>query len=256
MKRLMLTIFTSIVIITGCSAENKADKTEITVSAASSMTDCLQELKNAFENEYPSIKIHYNFGGSGSLRRQIEQEAPIDLFFSASERDYQKVMDKDFVKKGDYLFGNSLVLIKSDQTSVNSIEELLKQDGKMAIGTPESVPAGTYAKEALKSWGKWNELKATLVYTKDVAQVLTLVNEGAADLGIVYNSDMKRAKNVTVLKAIDADLHTSIGYYLAVIKDQLPKEEEIVQAKDTFYKFALSDTAKEVYKKYGFTVEK
>ncbi|GAA0480422.1 molybdate ABC transporter substrate-binding protein [Salinibacillus aidingensis] len=239
----------------GCSANDEGDKTEITISAASSMSESLQEVISAFEQENPSIHIHLNSGGTGTLRRQIEQGAPIDLFFSASERDYQKVRQKNLIKEGNQLLTNSLVLIKSEQASVRTINELLRSDGKLAIGTPESVPAGTYAKEVLMQLNKWDRLRDQLVFTKDVTQVLTLVNKGTADLGIVYNSDADQVENVAAVREFDAALHSPIKYYLAMLKDDNQKEGTINKATDTFYQFAQSETAEKIYKKYGFIIK-
>ncbi|QHS22490.1 molybdate ABC transporter substrate-binding protein [Virgibacillus sp. MSP4-1] len=255
MKRFVAMLMGCLIIISGCTSNGERDKTEVTVSAASSMSESLQEVIRAFEHEYPSIRVHLNTGGTGTLRRQIEQGAPIDLFFSASERDYQRVKQQDFVKEGNQLLTNSLVLIKSEQASVRTIDELLRSDRKLAIGTPESVPAGTYAKEVLRQLNKWERLEDQLVFTKDVTQVLTLVNKGTADLGIVYISDADLVENVTAVREFDTALHSPIKYYLAMLKDDNQKDKAIKKAKDAFYQFAQSETAEKIYKRHGFIIK-
>lgn len=245
-----------LIFLLGCSpsAEPKPT-TKLNISAAASMMDSLFEIERIFTKENPDIQIAYNFGGSGSLRKQIEQGAPIDLFFSASETDYNKLVEQNMIEKGTSIFKNKLVLIKSEDSSVNSFNDFLQQheNAMMAIGTPEAVPAGTYAKEALEKIGAWSELKERLVFTKDVSQVVTYVREGAVDVGIVYASDILDLKDVTLLETFDQKLHCPIEYYVAVIENS---EQDVIQAKEQFYQFILDESAQEIFKAHGFDIEK
>ncbi|RKQ37245.1 molybdate ABC transporter substrate-binding protein [Oceanobacillus halophilus] len=240
----------------GCASSSESSNTiKLTVSAASSMTESLLELKDAFEKENPSIEISYNFGGSGALRKQIEQGAPIDLFFSASSDDYNKLVKHEMVHVGTAIFENKLVLIKSEQAKFNSIGKFLQQDGMMAIGTPESVPAGNYAKEALENLEAWEKLKDRVVFTKDVSQVLTLVSQGAVEAGIVYSSDLMHSNNIFLVEEFTRELHSSIEYFAAVIKNR-EQNDEVFKAREKFYQFILEDTAMEIFEHYGFQMEK
>jgi len=240
-------------LITGCtpSSEAKEGTTEITISAASSMTESLLEIKDSFEREYPHIKLTFNFGGSGSLRKQIEQGAPIDLFFSASKKDYTLLEDEGMVKNGGAILENDLVIIKSDRSSIHSFEDYLQQDDPMAIGTPEAVPAGTYAKEALEEMGLWESLQDRLIFTKDVQQVETLVNERAVDVGIVYLSDIKDSQSISVLEEIDPSFHSPIEYFLGIIQNGSESSGK-KKAIETFYDYVQTEYAMELFERYGF----
>ncbi|MFD1065658.1 molybdate ABC transporter substrate-binding protein [Oceanobacillus locisalsi] len=252
MRKYYMLIFIFIVLAAGCSQDNTKE-VELNISAAASMTDSLTELTEMFEEEHPHIDISYNYGGSGSLRKQIEQGAPIDIFLSASSIDYEKLVAKDKVDEGKEILANQLVFIQKNEGEVASMEDFMTGDKVMAVGTPEAVPAGSYAKEALQTLGLWNELEdqGRLVYTKDVTQVLMLVKEGAADVGMVYASDVIDEKDVMVIENVDSDLHSSIHYYAASIPHE-EQDADVLQAKDAFYQFISSKTAEDVFEKYDF----
>jgi len=110
-KKACLLLLSLLIILTDCTSP-KADtgnQVEFTISAAASMTDRLLALKERFEHQYPNVKINYNFGGSGTLRKQIEKRVPIDIFFSASEQDYKLLDEAGFIKKGQAILQNHLV---------------------------------------------------------------------------------------------------------------------------------------------------
>lgn len=255
-KMIVMLILLFLLVLFGCSNDTDSkETTELTISGAASMTDSLLEVKEVFEKDHPTIKISYNFGGSGALRKQIEQGAPIDLFFSASKTDYDKLVEQDMVQDGTAIFQNELVLIKSNQTNLNSIDDLMQQGGSIAVGTPDAVPAGTYAKEVLDNIGVWEELqdRQMLVFTKDVSQVVTLVSQGAVDVGIVYASDVIARDDITVIDRFDPGLHATIEYYAAIIASGEQKAE-VKQAREAFYQYVLENEAKYIFRKYGFLI--
>ncbi|GGP15839.1 molybdate ABC transporter substrate-binding protein [Oceanobacillus neutriphilus] len=250
---MFICIFILFLFAAGCS-KNNADEVDLNISAAASMTESLTELTEMFEEEHPNIHISYNYGGSGSLRQQIEQGAPVDIFLSASSIDYDKLADQDMVDEGKAILTNQLVLIKSNKEDIESLDDFMAGEDKvMAVGTPEAVPAGSYAKEALQELGVWEQLdkQSRLVYTKDVTHVLTLVKEDAADAGLVYASDVIDEDGVTVIQTFDSNLHSPIEYYIATLQNE-DQEEEVQQAKDAYYQFISSETANEVFENYGF----
>jgi molybdate transport system substrate-binding protein len=239
----------SLIMISGCNEESKGT-TKITISAASSMTQSLIELKDMFESEYPAISIEYNFGGTGTLRKQIEQGAPVDMFFLASKEDYDLLEDGGYIESGYPIFQNRLVMIKHKGAKIHNFNDFLITKGKVAIGTPEAVPAGTYAKQVLQSKSVWNKLvqENRLVFTKDVNHVLTLVKEGAVDVGFVYFSDVKQSENIHMIEEIDQQLHEPIEYYLATLEESTENEEAVA----TFYRYVLDEKNRELFKSYGF----
>lgn len=229
-----------------------SDKTEVMVLAAASLTDALNELKPAFEKEHNNVSVTYSFGSSGKLAQQIEQGAPADVFLSASKKDMDKLQDKNGVSKdsrADFA-KNELVLIvpKNSQLAVKSFEDINPGQLKnLAVGEPESVPAGRYTKETFEKLGMWQKLQDQLVLGKDVRQVLTYVESGNADAGIVYASDAKTSEKVKVLATAKPEWHKPIVYPGAVVAST--KHSKEAQA---FLDYLKSEKGQEVLKKYGF----
>lgn len=252
-----------IFILSSCSkAENHSEEIQshesepqitgtLMVSAAASLTDALLEIKQGFEAEH-DVEITFNFGGSGKLAQQIEQGAPVDVFISANTNWMDILVEHDFILSDSLtnVISNELVLIAHrdapftyDQLSEINTNEI----AQFAIGHPESVPAGTYAKQALVASGLWNELEQKVVYTQDVRQVIAFVATGNADLGIVYASDALIAEEVKVLTTIDASLHDDIAYPAAIVTHA--KNQPAAAA---FLTFLTSAQAQEIFTRYGF----
>ncbi|RUT46412.1 molybdate ABC transporter substrate-binding protein [Paenibacillus anaericanus] len=226
----------------------------LTVSAAASLKDSLEELTPIFEDLNPSIKLVYNFGASGSLQKQIEQGAPVDLFLSAGKKQMDALIDKKLVlaDQSISLLLNSLVLIvKSDAEGIPDQLENLKDVAihNIAVGEPEVVPAGTYARETLESEGLWEELQPKMVFTKDVSQVLTYVESGNADAGFVYLTDALLSDKVKMAFQIDASKHKSILYPAGIIAETKHNGEA-----EQLLQFLQSKEAQDVFVKYGFTI--
>ena len=249
-KRFILVFI--VILLSGCvpKADSGVTKTELTISAASSLTESLLEIKERFEKEFPSITITYNFGGSGILRKQIEQGAPSDLFLSASKKDFDLLKNQGMIQKGKAIFKNRLVIIVPKQAEVKSFKEVLEKNQKIAIGIPEAVPAGTYAEEYLKNMGVWEQIKNHLVLTKDVHQVLTFVENGATDAGIVYVSDTVGLNQVKILEKINPKFHSPIEYYIGIVNHDGQNQD----AKDKFYQFVQNKQSLEIFKQHGFDI--
>ncbi len=167
---------------------------ELIVSAAGSLTDILTSLAGPAE-EWTGARILYNFGGSGALRRQIEEGAPVDVFASASSADMDRLEEEGLLVPGTRLAiaSNSLVLIGTPEhhpvPTPEALRELLSQASLLAIGNPASVPAGAYAREALEHYGLLTMVSDRLVLGGSVREVLQYVASGSASLGIVFLTD-------------------------------------------------------------------
>ncbi|MEO4053119.1 molybdate ABC transporter substrate-binding protein [Solibacillus sp. CAU 1738] len=241
-------------ILTACSSEDKVKEVnqpvELTISAAASLQDALEELKATYEKEHNNIKILYNFGGSGALQQQISQGAPVDLFFSAAEDKFDTLVEKGIIDQTQStdLLTNELVLIvpKNNTKQILSFEDLKKAE-KIALGTPESVPAGKYSVETLNALQLWEDIKSKVVYTKDVRQVLTYTETENVDAGIVYQTDALSSEKVEVISTADDDTHTPIIYPVGIIKNSKYAKEA-----EDFYYFIQSDEAMNIFIKYGF----
>lgn len=230
------------------------ESVELTISAAASLQDALSEIDEMYADQHPETKLTFNFGGSGSLQQQISQGAPVDLFFSAAEDKFDTLVEEGNIAKEDGvdLLGNSLVLIAPrNEENLTSFTDLTQEDvEQISLGTPESVPAGAYGVESLENMGLWNELKAKTVYAKDVRQVLSYVETGNVNAGIVYKTDALVSDKVEIIDTAGADTHTPIIYPVGIVKDT-----KNYDAAKEFYTFLQTDEALKVFEKYGFTAQ-
>ncbi|BAZ80530.1 molybdenum ABC transporter periplasmic molybdate-binding protein [Sphaerospermopsis kisseleviana NIES-73] len=225
--------------------------TNLLVSAAASLQEALEEIKPLYQQTNPNINITYNFGSSGALQQQIEQGAPVDVFISAAKRQVDALEQKNLLLPGSrtIIAKNRLVLVVPGNISGISSFYNLKDTRvkKVAIGEPRSVPAGQYAQQVLQKLKIWDHIKSKLVFANNVRQVLSFVESGNADAGLVYSTDAKISNKVKVVVAADEKYHSPIIYPLAILK----RSKNVDTAKN-FSQFLASDKAKAVFRKYGF----
>ena len=244
MKKLLSCILISVVglfCLTGCNDKNP---TEITISAAASLKDSLGEVIEKFEKENKNIKINVNFGGSGALKNQIIAGAPVDIVFFASQKDLNDLKDKKMIdeKYHKNLLKNRLVV--AGRREISDLYEIVND--KVAIGTPETVPAGRYAKEAFENSGIWDAIQNNLVFTKDVRSAAQYVDLGEVDYSLIYKTDAKILKNAKIAYIVPEDLHKPIIYSYGIIKGHG------TDANIKFYNYLQSKDAAKIYKKYNF----
>jgi molybdate transport system substrate-binding protein len=195
----------------------------ITVFAAASLTNALQDLGDAFTKD-TSIPVRFSFAASSALARQIENGSRADMFFSADLEwmDYLQARNLIQTATRHEVLGNQLVLIAPLDSKV-SLKiaphfALAAAVGKshLATGDPDSVPVGRYAHEALANLGVWDEIAPRLVRADSVRSALAFVDRGEAALGIVYATDALIDKNVRVVAMFPADSHMPIIYPVAL----------------------------------------
>lgn len=225
----------------------------ITVSAAASLKDSLTELQKVYEKKHSNVKIRFNFGASGALQKQIEMGAPVDLFFSAGKDKFNLLVNEGIISKKEAvdLVGNELVLItsKDPESTVSKFKDLKKKNvSKISIGTPESVPAGQYAKESFEKMNMWSSINYKIVYAKDVRQVLTYVETGNADAGVVYKTDAMTSNKIKMIETADEKTHQPIIYPVGIIKNSKYHNET-----KKFYQFLQSEISLETFEKFGFS---
>jgi len=257
--------FISIILVVsfsaGCSLNKEqaaannspAARTELIISAAASLTDALKEIQKAYEGNHTNIKLNFNFGASGTLAQQIIQGAPVDLFLSASTVHMKSLVDQQFIDAShqrNLLMNELVVIIPADRkVTVHKNEDLAKEEIKhVAIGIPETVPAGTYAKEALLHGNMWGPLQSRIVQGKDVRQVLTYVATGNAEAGFVYKTDALTSKKVTIAFHVDPQTYTTVEYPVGIIKATKHSKEAL-----DFYTYLRSEEAQAVFVKFGFS---
>ena len=224
---------------------------DLTVSAAISLKDALEEIAQLYHAKKPETAIHFNVGASGTLQRQVEQGAPVDIYISASPDQMDSLESKGLLLSGsrEDLVKNTVVLIApKGKTEISGFQDLAGPEVKfIAVGEPQTVPAGKYAQQILTHFGIYEKLKPKLVLSKDVRQVLTYVATGNVDAGIVYATDARSASQVTVVGTAPEDSHSPVIYPVAVIKSS-----KNAQAAMNFVDFLLGLEARAVFQKYGF----
>lgn len=227
---------------------------ELTISAAASLTDALEEVRGVYADYNDNVTLLYNLGSTGALQTQIEEGAPADLFLSAASQNMNELVDGGFIEesKQTNLLGNELVVVvpADSKHNLSSMQDLQGDKLlKIAIGIPESVPAGIYAKEALVKEGLWNDLQDKLVQAKDVRQVLSYVETGNADAGLVYRTDAILSSKSKIAFAVEADSYQPINYPVGIVKES--KNQEATAA---FYEFLQSQEALDIFVKHGFAI--
>ena len=243
----------SLAMAAGVSVTRAAVQTTdgVTVSAAISLKDSLDEIGKIYEKAHPGAKISFNYAGSGTLQRQIEQGAPVDIFFSAAEKQMDDLQSKDLVDAGTRrnIVANQLVLIvPASNTTIHSFQDLSNVSVKiLALGEPSTVPAGTYARQTLEHLGIWGGVEKKVVLAKDVRAVLTYVETGNADAGMVYQTDAQGSSKVRIVTVAPANSHDPIIYPAAIMKGA-----KNPSAAASFLAFLSSSAAREVFAKYGF----
>lgn len=256
-KRYVLLIgLLALFVISGCSADEQGvekkqeDTVELTISAAASLQESLQEIAAVFEQKNPGIRITFNFGSSGALARQISQGAPADLFFSAAEDKFTQVKEKGLIDEDAWanLLGNELALVVPIDTEqeISTFDAIVKAE-RISIGTPSAVPAGKYAQETLEGIGVWEDVESKVVYAKDVRQVLTYVETGNVDAGIVYKTDALVSDKVKVAATADETMHTPVIYPAGIVKNSAYIEEA-----QLFYSYVQEEESIKIFEKYGF----
>lgn len=227
------------------------EEKEITISAASSLTDVLKELGTTFKQK-TGIKAVFNFGSSGSLYQQIEKGAPVDVFISAD----QDIVDKGIKAKvlesssKAVLLKNTLVLIqpKSSKLKIKKLEDLQSSEiKKIAIGNPSSVPAGKYAEEVLAKNHLNISLKEKFIPAENVRQVLDYVGREEIEAGFVYITDAAVAES-KVKVSLTLSGHRPILYPGILVTGTKNPEE----AKSFLEFLKRSPEAKETFLKYKF----
>ena len=226
---------------------------ELTVSAAASLTDAMEDIKELYRQQQPKTNITYNFASSGSLQQQIEQGAPVDVFVSAASKQMNELEAKQILKndtRKNLLENRVVLVVPADAENISDFQDLTNDRiEKIAIGEPDSVPVGEYAKEVLSSLNIFEQLEPKMIFAKSVLQVLTYVETGNVDAGIVYATDAKKSDRVKVVAVAPEASHSPVIYPVAVIK-----EAQNPDAGDNFAEFLSSRPAGDIFEKHGFTL--
>jgi len=238
-----------VTILGGCREQKR---TTLTLSAAASLKDAMVEIEAAYKKDHGNVDFRDNFGSSGTLAMEIENGAPVDAFLSAASGPMDDLETKGIIAPGtrQNLLRNSLVLIAPRDSRLKDFDGLAdKSVRSIAVGDPASVPAGHYGEQALAALHLSDKLRARLVLGKDVRQVLTYVETGNADAGIVYATDAQTSGQVRVVAVAPESSHDPIVYPAAVLKASRNNE-----GARKFIEYLGSSAAKAIFIKHGFTM--
>jgi len=242
--------------LAGCGNSTEKEEVTLTIAAAASLENCYtDELIPMFEKEHANVKIEGTYDSSGKLQTQIEEGLEADVFMSAATKQMNALVDEQLIDASTvvYLLENKLVLItqKDSQTSVSGFEDITKAS-TIALGDPASVPAGQYAQEALTNLNIYDEVEKKASLGTNVTEVLSWVESGSAEVGIVYATDAASSDQVQIIaEAPEGSLKIPVIYPVAMVANSKHSEEA-----KAFIEFLQSEEALSVFEKYGFTVNK
>jgi molybdate transport system substrate-binding protein len=233
-----------------CVAE--VDRSAVTVFAAASLTNVLQELGDGFTKE-TAVPVRFSFAASSALAKQIESGAPADVFFSADVEwmDYLQTRKLIQIPTRHDVAGNHLVLVAPSLSKIalkiapHFPLAATLGTGHLSTGDPDSVPVGRYAREALTQLGVWRDVEARLVRADSVRSALAFVDRGEAVLGIVYATDAKIDDKVRIVDVFPDSTHLPIVYPIAMTAVAKTAAFEFVD-------YVRSPAGDAAFKKYGF----
>ena len=237
------------------STDTSLDGKEVNLAAAASLKNVYDEkLIPMFQEKYPGAKVTPTYASSGDLQTQIENGLETDVFMSAANKQMNALAEKGLIDNNtnlQFLENKVVLIVPADSNSnISSFDDLKNVEGNIAIGDPESVPAGQYAQEVLNNTGIWDDVESKLSLGTDVTGVLNQVAQGSAECGIVYATDAKSTDDVKVIcEAPEDALKTPVIYPVAAIKDA--KDADAAQK---FLDFLQTKEAKDVFVEYGFTI--
>lgn len=227
--------------------------TTVRVGAAMSLSALVDECIARYEQQHPGTKIVAVYGSSGSIRRQVENGAPLDVFLSASMEHMDALQTRGLIYDESRVpvVTNSLVLIvPQDGAAALSFADLVQDSvARVAIGEPSTVPAGKYAVQILEHAGVLEPVLQKVVYAKNVRQVLYYVESGEADAGIVYRTEALGSEKARVVARAGGTMHDPVVYPGAVL--QGCSDHDSAQA---FLQWLTGGDAQVLFDKYGFGV--
>ena len=217
--------------------------------AAASTQDAVREISTRFEAE-SQVPVTLNFAASSTLAQQILAGAGGHLFLSANVHWVKEVVTEGLASRRRDLLGNRLVVVAPPGSGLRLRKPSDLLDPKIArlsLADPEGVPAGIYARDALRRLDLWQPLRSKVVRGSDVRQALFFVERGEADAGIVYATDLRISEAVQPLLDLDTASSRSIVYPLVLLKS--PGE-----GARRFFEYLCSPESAEVFRRFGFSI--
>lgn len=247
----LVAVICILVTVSACRSTDQPDGVELLAGSAISLQPALDSAIAWYAAHHEGVRITLSYAGSGTIRRQIEFGAPLDVYLSAAPEHLDSLSRKHLIVEHSRvpLASNTLVLVASARRPpLGDVRDLLLPGVvRIAIGQPDIVPAGRYAHQALERMGLLPDLVGKLVYTKDVQQVLVYVRTASVDAGFVYASDVRATTPVRVIAAVPDSLHAPILYEGAVTS----RSRHVGEA-SRFLAYLASDTVQALFADLGF----
>jgi molybdate transport system substrate-binding protein len=226
---------------------------KLTVSSGAGLRNVMETVQQAYAQVVPNVKINYNFAASGVLRQQIEQGAPVDIALLASQEDMDALQSKHLLLEGtrrNLLNSEVVLIVPKNSTGISSFLDLTSQNIKrIAIGEPRTVPLGKYAEEVLKYFGIRDQVQSKLVYARSALEIMSYVESGNVDAGIVHDTNAKQSNQVRMVAIAPATSHTPVIYPIAILKNS-----RNLNAAKAFWQFLSSSQARAIFQKYGYGI--
>ncbi len=231
-----------------------AQADDVIVFAAASLKNALDDISTRYLNGTGKT-VTISYAGSSTLARQIEQGAPVDIFFSADEGWMDYLAERGLIRPDTRttLLGNAIVLVAPAASDASiavapgmNLASALGRDSRLAVANVEAVPAGRYAKAALESVGAWPAVADRIVQADNVRAALAFVARGEVPLGIVYATDAAAEPAVKIVGRFPDDSHPPILYPLAMTAGSHDPDAR------TFFDFVQSEAARSAYAQQGF----
>lgn len=226
---------------------------ELTVLAAASLTDVCGEIKERYEAEHDNVTLNFSFGASGALQTQIEEGAPADVFLSAAWKQMKALDEAGLMDSGSVwpLLENKIVLVvpADSDTDLSSFEEAATDKVAMiGLGEPESVPVGQYSEEVFTSLNLLDQVKAKANYGSDVRTVLSWVETGAVDCGVVYATDAYTTEQVKIVAEAPEGSCAQVIYPVGVVGASTHTQEAAA-----FVEYLQTQEILSLFESYGFS---
>lgn len=243
-----------IVVWPDVTCSRAADAEPPALYAAASLTTVITELFDE-ESSGGEPQARLSFASSATLARQIASGAPADLYISANVLWMDYLDERRLLAAGtrENLLGNSLVLIapETEEIAVQmdpSFDLATSFPGRLALGDPDHVPAGQYARQALEHMGWWPAVEDRLAPAADVRAALMYVARGQCSMGVVYATDAAISDAVKVLAHFPAGAHDRIIYPVAAVRGRHGDRTKALIG------YLKSEAAAAVFRRHGFTV--
>lgn len=249
LDRIVITFAISIALLCGGCVPSGTDASGPLVFAAASLSDVLDDVGKLFEEQY-RIPVHFSYGGSNMLGRQVMLGAPADAVVFAGVKPLRELRDMGRTGPDQIVATNTLVVIVPvGITTSPSLADMVDSENLVVMADPALAPAGEYGRSALESAGVWNRLKGRLVLTLDARAATAAVSSGSVNYGLVYATDAVTMGGVEVLFPLANDLYAPIEYPAATVKGA-----DFEQEAQQFIEFLVGPVGRKILSQYGFGV--